>query len=111
VIGHGPVKHGHARNGKETSEYRAFRGAKCRCTNPNRKDWPNYGGRGIRFLFMSFKEFYAELGPRPAGMTLDRIDNDGNYEPGNVRWAMRSMQERNKCPRKRNPTQLMLFAA
>jgi hypothetical protein len=55
-----------------------------------------YGGRGIKFLFTSFEQFLAELGPRPSGMSLDRIENDGNYEPGNVRWATRSEQVQNR---------------
>jgi hypothetical protein len=59
-------------------------------------NYTNYGGRGIQFLFDSFEQFYAEIGPRPAGLTLDRIHNDGHYEPGNVRWATRSEQNRNR---------------
>ncbi len=74
----------------------AYANAKYRSTNPNDRKWENYGGRGIRFLFDSFDEFLKELGPRPEGLSLDRIDNDGNYEPGNVRWATPSQQNSNR---------------
>lgn len=89
------VKHGLT----ETPEYRIWRAMKTRCTNPNSKDYINYGARGIRVCqewMDSFDAFYRHIGPRPEGMTIDRIDNDGNYEPGNVRWADRSTQNRNK---------------
>ena len=80
-----------------TPEYRAFSAAKYRCNNPCVPGYKDYGGRGVRFLFASFEEFYAELGPRPgAGYSVDRINNDGNYEPGNVRWATWSQQIRNQ---------------
>ena len=77
-------------------ESRAYLDAKGRCTNPNDKFWKDYGGRGIEFRFESFEQFFAELGPRPAGMTLDRLDNDGHYAPGNVRWATRKEQQANR---------------
>ena len=84
------------RNGKRTPEYQAYAGAKHRCTNPNSRNFKHYGGRGIRFLFTSFEQFFAELGPRPYGLELDCIENDGHYEPGNVRWATSSQQKRNR---------------
>lgn len=87
-------KHGMSK----TPEYAAYWHAMRRCTNPNVENWKDYGGRGIKFLFTSFEQFFAELGPRPEGMTLDRIENDGNYEPGNVRWATQSEQLRNRRP-------------
>jgi len=74
----------------------AYRDAKRRCLNPKHVEWKNYGARGIRFLFENFKQFMIELGPRPAGKSLDRIDNDGNYEPGNVRWATPTEQTNNR---------------
>jgi hypothetical protein len=77
-------------------EYQAYHSAKNRCNNPRNPGYKYYGGRGIRFLFTSFEQFFAELGPRPPGLSLDRIDNDGNYEPGNARWAARSEQRRNQ---------------
>jgi hypothetical protein len=83
-----------------TKEQFAYNSAKSRCTNPNHPAWADYGGRGIKFLFTSFEQFYAELGPRPPRRSLDRIDNEGNYEPGNVRWATKKEQATNtrKCP-------------
>ena len=73
-----------------------YSNAKQRCTNPKNKSYKDYGGRGIKFLFDSLQEFKEELGERPEGYTLDRIDNDGNYEKGNVRWASRSVQMQNR---------------
>lgn len=78
-----------------------------RCTNPNARMWPNYGGRGIKVcdewrdveVFLAYIE--ANLGPRPHDHSLDRINNDGHYEPGNVRWATRSQQSKNRRPFKR----------
>jgi hypothetical protein len=95
------TKHGQSvgvRQGRRRSpEITAYTRAKQRCINPNHHKWKDYGGRGIKFLFTSFDQFYKELGPRPQGKSLDRFpNNDGNYEPGNVRWATRSEQELNK---------------
>lgn len=77
-------------------EYGAYRRAKERCNNPNDPMYHRYGGRGILFLFSSFEEFIGHIGPKPKGLTLDRIDNDGHYEAGNVRWATREQQNENK---------------
>jgi hypothetical protein len=76
---------------------KTFAGAKGRCTNPNDHKYPDYGARGIRFLFTDIAELAAELGPRPTPQhSIDRIDNDGHYESGNVRWATRSEQMKNR---------------
>ena len=78
-------------------EYHAWWNAKERCTNPEHQRWYTHGGRGIKFLFATFEEFYAEIGPRPSpAHSLDRKNNDGHYEVGNVRWATRSEQQKNK---------------
>lgn len=90
-------RHGHCIDYTDTSEYRAYQSARARCTNPNRDSYKHYGGRGIKFLFSSFEAFFSELGPKPTTEhEVDRIDNDGNYESGNVRWATHSEQMRNR---------------
>lgn len=92
------VVHGHSGAGL-SPEYRVWTGMIQRCTNPRRKAFPSYGGRGIlvcqRWL-NSFESFLADMGPRPSKTSLDRINNDGNYEPGNCRWATNAEQSRNK---------------
>ena len=89
--------HGHSVRGKETSEYRAYQDAKIRCTNSGHKSFKDYGGRGIKFLFKSFEQFFKHLGWKPSpNLVLDRIENDGNYEIGNVRWTTRSESQRNQ---------------
>jgi hypothetical protein len=70
--------------------------ARQRCTNPRDKSFKWYGARGIEFRFKSFKEFIECLGPCPDGLTLDRIDTNGHYEPGNVRWADIATQIENR---------------
>lgn len=77
--------------------YRAWTGMLARCRNKNCPSYPIYGGRGIKVCerWHSFKNFWTDMGDRPFGKTLDRINNDGNYEPGNVRWASRAEQNRN----------------
>lgn len=92
-------------------EYRAFAGARARCNNPKDKDWADYGGRGIEFRFISFDEFLEELGPRPKALdvkgrslySLNRIEVDGHYEKGNVRWATRAQQANNHHWHKSDP--------
>jgi hypothetical protein len=72
-----------------------------RVTNPNRPDWADYGGRGIYVCerWRSFVNFLADMGKRPGpGFSLDRIDNDGPYAPGNVRWATTQQQRANQRP-------------
>lgn len=68
-----------------------------RCYTVRHKDYYNYGGRGITVCeqWKSFKGFLADMGERPDGQTLDRIDGDGNYEPGNCRWLTRMEQQQN----------------
>lgn len=84
-----------------TPEYRAYQHAKDRCRNPNNNRWAIYGGRGIEFRFDSFKEFYGAVGERPShAHSLDRIDTDGHYERGNLRWATRSEQAFNRRPKR-----------
>lgn len=92
------LKHGHAVGYVETSEYNTFLNARKRCTNPKHISYPYYGGRGIKFLFMSFEEFLFAVGPKPSPQhTVDRYpNNDGHYESGNVRWATKEEQANNR---------------
>jgi hypothetical protein len=93
---HPTFKHG----AKGTPEYNAWKKMIGRCTNPNEPSWANYGGRGIRVHDQwrsDFLGFLDHIGPRPSSdHSIDRIDNNGNYEPGNVRWATRKVQSMNK---------------
>lgn len=94
-------KHGQCgrRGGKTKSPaYSSWQSMLKRCDNPKEKQYADYGGRGIRVCaaWYDFRAFYADMGDRPAGTTLDRYpDVNGNYEPGNCRWATRSQQRRN----------------
>jgi hypothetical protein len=91
-------KHGHSGDSR-TPEYRSWESAKQRCFNPNTTGYKNYGGRGITMCATwanDFSSFLESMGPRPEGTSLDRINVDGNYEPGNCRWADRSMQRNNR---------------
>ena len=87
---------------RNTPIYNVWRNMRQRCLNPNHPRYADYGGRGITVCDRwhdSFETFHADVGDMPAGMTLDRIDNDGNYESSNVRWATRADQNRNQRPR------------
>lgn len=80
-------------------EWRSWCSAKNRCFNPSADRFKLYGGRGITMCeewHYSFQAFFDYMGPRPPRTSLDRIDNDGNYEPGNCRWATQKEQVRNQ---------------
>lgn len=104
-------KHGEAYNKSNegrwvSKEYKAWSHAKARCLNKNNKKYPIYGGRGITMCQewqRSYKAFLRHMGRSPAGRSLDRIDVNGHYEPGNCRWATASEQSRNRRPWMRGP--------
>lgn len=83
-----------------TPEYKSWEGMIQRCCNKNDRAWPKYGGRGISICERwrhSFQNFFADMGKRPAPkMQVDRIDTNGNYEPGNCRWATSKQNNRNR---------------
>jgi hypothetical protein len=88
----------------KTLLYAVWSNMKQRCNNPNSTHYKYYGGRGIKVCerWMTFKNFYDDMSPRPEGLTLDRTNPDGNYEPDNCRWVTRSVQAYNKRMRNKN---------
>lgn len=97
---HHAPKHGMARS----PEYNSYCNAKQRCDNTNNKDYQFYGGRGIKFLFKDFKEFFADIGskPEPKRMySVDRKDNAKHYEKGNIKWSTAKQQNNNRRKRSR----------
>lgn len=99
--------HGHCTgaNGRRTGTWRIWLGMKQRILNPNTKKFHNYGGRGITICDRwkdSFENFLADMGECPSKLlSIDRKDNNGNYEPGNCRWATSKEQRANQRPRKK----------
>lgn len=80
-----------------STEHAAYHSARQRCINPKNVGYKNYGGRGIQFKFKNFMELFNEVGPKPTpAHSLDRRNNEGHYEPGNVRWATGVEQHNNK---------------
>ena len=96
---------GYYKNGKAPRTYITWLAMLQRCNNPNDNEYKNYGGRGISICksWTKFENFLKDMGKRPKELTLDRINNDGNYEPGNCRWATRAEQAQNRKSTKLTP--------
>lgn len=104
------LKHGHCRTavGKESPTYSSWHAMMKRCTHVNSAIYARYGALGITVCdrWRTFAAFLEDMGVRPAGTSLDRIDNERGYEPGNCRWATPLEQAANRRPRKRTPDSL-----
>ena len=91
------LRHGQNRTGNRSKAYSSWHHMRDRCLNPASAKWEHYGGRGITICdrWATFEAFYEDMGDCPPGHTIDRIDVNGNYEPGNCRWADALAQSRN----------------
>jgi hypothetical protein len=90
--------HGHRPASGRSPTYASWHAMITRCANPNTSGWEYYGGRGITVCdrWRDFANFLADMGPRPEGLSIDRVNVNGNYEPGNCRWATASEQVANR---------------
>lgn len=90
-------KHGHSSRKLHSPTYVSWKGMIQRCLNPNNPGYYNYGGRGLTVCkrWLDYQGFLEDMGEKPPGLTIERKDNNGNYEVGNCRWATRAEQTRN----------------
>lgn len=104
-IGKRSFKHGAKTRTFTSPEYNSWSNMKRRCLNPNHPRWKDWGGRGITVCerWLNFSNFLEDMGPKPQGTTLNRIDNEGNYEPENCEWADAVKQNMNKRSTKLTP--------
>lgn len=96
-IRNGKFKHGHNNRLGQSPTYKSWDDMLSRCRRPSHNSYPQYGGRGITVCerWLDFRNFLADMGERPAGMSLDRRDGSKGYDPGNCRWATQKQQVRN----------------
>jgi hypothetical protein len=98
------IKHGDTAGGRIAVEHKCWASMKARCLNPSALNFKHYGGRGITVCdewVDDYEAFLAHVGRRPSSQhSLDRVDNERGYEPGNVRWATKTEQARNRRPRR-----------
>ena len=105
-----PIDHGFCQRGKIHQLYGIWRSMKDRCSNPKYPGFKNYGARGISVCerwINSFPNFLADMGNRPKGTSIDRINNDGNYDPANCKWSTNAAQMRNRRGTKLNSESIM----
>jgi hypothetical protein len=100
------IRHGGAFRVARRPEYIVWVAMRKRCRNPQSPDYPRYGGRGINVCarWEDFGNFISDMGPRPSARhSIDRVNNDGNYEPGNCRWTTPDVQAANRKPPRKRP--------